>query len=268
MLMQRQNDGIIEPFPIWDDIRTFDGKPWRGIVDVVSGGFPCQDISSAGKGAGITGERSGLWTEMARVIREVRPRHVLVENSPMLVSRGLGVVLGDLAEMGFDARWGVLGAVHAGAPHKRERIWILATRWAHVHDSKSVGCSIRKSVDDGKAAGEVNASRNSGENVADSSGIALEERQEWKRVRPQPVGGREDVADPDMPGREEQRVAVPDGTEHSAAECGSWWGVEPGMGRMADGVANRVDRIKAIGNGQVPSVVRLAWKMLTAKMED
>ena len=82
VLVARQNDGCLEPFPIWDDITTFDGEPWRGRVDVVSGGFPCQDISVAGKGAGLDGERSGLWGEMARVIREVRPRHVFVENSP------------------------------------------------------------------------------------------------------------------------------------------------------------------------------------------
>ena len=97
VLAQRQKDGLLPPFPIWDDVRTFDGKPWRGIVDVVSGGFPCQDISAAGKGAGITGERSGLWMEMARIISEVRPRFAFVENSPTLTSRGLGVVLGDLA---------------------------------------------------------------------------------------------------------------------------------------------------------------------------
>ena len=125
VLMARQNDGCLEPFPIWDDVSTFDGRPWRGRVDVVSGGFPCQDISTAGKGAGITGERSGLWREMARIIGEVGPRFVLVENSPALTSRGLGTVLADLAELGFDAEWGVLGAVHAGAPHRRNRIWIV-----------------------------------------------------------------------------------------------------------------------------------------------
>ena len=126
VLVARQNDGVLPPFPIWDDIRTFDGRPWRGNIDVVSGGFPCQDISAAGKGEGITGERSGLWVEMARVISEVRPRYAFVENSPMLTSRGLGVVLGDLAAMGFNARWGILGAADVGAPHIRERIWIAA----------------------------------------------------------------------------------------------------------------------------------------------
>jgi len=82
VLLRRQDDGILEPFPVWDDVRTFDGKPWRGLVDVVSGGFPCQDISVAGGGAGIDGERSGLWSEMARVVGEVRPKFVFVENSP------------------------------------------------------------------------------------------------------------------------------------------------------------------------------------------
>lgn len=126
VLLARQNDGILPPFPIWDDILTFDGRPWRGIVDVVSGGFPCQDISCAGKGAGLDGERSGLWREMRRILCEVRPSFALVENSPMLVSRGLGYVLRDLAEMGYDAEWGCICASETGAPHRRERIWIVA----------------------------------------------------------------------------------------------------------------------------------------------
>lgn len=126
VLAARQNDKVLEPFPIWDDVQTFDGTPWRGIVDVVSGRFPCQDISSAGKGAGIDGERSGMWKHMARVVCEVRPEWVFVENSPMLVSRGLGTVLRDLAEIGFDAAWTVLSAAQVGAPHIRERIWICA----------------------------------------------------------------------------------------------------------------------------------------------
>ena len=126
VLMARQNDGCIPPFPIWNDVRTFDGRPWRGRVDVVSGGFPCQDISAAGQGAGIDGARSGLWGEMARIVGEVRPRFVLVENSPMLTSRGLGRVLGDLAALGYNAEWGVFNALDTGALHQRERIWILA----------------------------------------------------------------------------------------------------------------------------------------------
>jgi DNA (cytosine-5)-methyltransferase 1 len=126
VLLQRQRYGILPKFPIWDDVCTFDGTPWRGKVDVVCGGFPCQDISSAGGGAGIEGERSGLWKHMARIIGEIRPKFAFMENSPLLVQRGLAVVLGDIAEMGYDATWGIVGAHHAGANHYRKRIWILA----------------------------------------------------------------------------------------------------------------------------------------------
>lgn len=138
VLAARQNEGTLPPFPIWDDVRTFDGKPWRGLVDVVSGGFPCQDISAAGKGAGLEGERSGMWREMARIVCEVGPEWVFVENSPMLTVRGLGTVLSDLARMGFDAQWGVLGAAHVGAPHRRERIWIVAHSKLHGRNGRTL----------------------------------------------------------------------------------------------------------------------------------
>lgn len=128
VLLARQRDGSFPVFPVWDDICTFDGKPWGGAVDLVSGGFPCTDISLAGKGAGIDGEKSGLWREMARVVSEVQPRFVFVENVRALVSRGLDRVLGDLADLGFDAEWDVFRASDVGAPHKRERLFILAYR--------------------------------------------------------------------------------------------------------------------------------------------
>ena len=112
-------------------------RPWRGIVDVVSGGFPCQDISVANyKAEGISGSRSGLWGQMARIVDEVRPKEVFIENSPMLVGRGLAVVLCDLAEMGFDAEWGIVGAGDVGFLHKRERCWIYA------HDPKNANPRI------------------------------------------------------------------------------------------------------------------------------
>ena len=126
VLAARQNDGLLPPFPIWSDVQTFDGRPWRGIVDVVSGGFPCQDISAAGKGAGIDGSRSGMWHHMARIVGEIRPNYVFVENSPMLLVRGLGTVLADLASMGYVCRWGVLGAADVGLPHQRDRVWLVA----------------------------------------------------------------------------------------------------------------------------------------------
>lgn len=142
ILLDRQRDGVLEQFPIWDDIQTFDGRPWRGIVDVVTGGFPCQDISQCGFGEGIDGKRSGLWVEMARIIREIRPRFVFVENSPMLTSRGLGKVLGDLAAMGMDAKWGVFRASSIGAAHHRSRFFLVA----YANSAKLESVDLPKSI--------------------------------------------------------------------------------------------------------------------------
>lgn len=111
--------------PIYDDITTFDGSE-LGRIDIITGGFPCQDISLAGLGKGLDGERSGLWREYARLIRSLRPRYAIVENSAGLLTRGMGVVLRDLAEAGYDAEWEVLSAEEIGAPHRRERIYIVA----------------------------------------------------------------------------------------------------------------------------------------------
>jgi len=111
----------------WRDVRDFPPEPvseWR--VDVIAGGFPCQDISNAGKRAGLSGERSGLWREFARIIRHLRPRYVVVENVAALLERGIGGVLADLAALGFNAEWEVLPACAFGAPHARERVFLIA----------------------------------------------------------------------------------------------------------------------------------------------
>lgn len=244
VLLQRQRDGILPRFPIWDDVRTFDGKPWRGLVDIVCGGFPCQDISAAGKGAGIDGSRSGLWSEMARIIGEVQPRYALVENSPMLTVRGLGVVLGDLAAMGYDARWGVVSAANAGAPHKRERIWILAD----AHEVR-----LDKQRQSRCLSGQQSSSSEFRLGGATSGTLSYSCRV------------REDVPDSDeiRHGKDTEECSEPyrTGPSNRLIHNDSWCS-EPDVGRVADGVASRVDRLAAIGNGQVPAVVRLAWRML------
>ena len=248
-LMQRQNEGHLPPFPIWDDVRTFDGRPWNGIVDVVSGGFPCQDISAAGKGAGISGERSGLWVEMARIIHEVEPQWVLVENSPLLVSRGLGTVLGDLAQMGYHAEWGVLGADDAGAPHKRDRIWIVGRH--NASDALGVGSSTRRTTDNKPQ--RTDWACGSGEQLAHTDKMYV---QGHKRSFPH----TEDWSFP------RERQIGPQGPTHNDQ---GWWekdpgdGIEPELGRVAHGMASRVDRLKAIGNGQVPATAAMAFRFLS-----
>lgn len=107
----------------YNDIRTMGGV---GYVDIISGGFPCQDISVAGKMEGITGERSGLWSEMFRIIREVRPKYSIIENSPALLIRGFEQVLCDLSEIGYNAQWQCISNASFGYPHKRERVYIIA----------------------------------------------------------------------------------------------------------------------------------------------
>ena len=210
VLLARQKDGLLPRFPIWDDVCTFDGKPWRGKVDIVCGGFPCQDISSAGKGAGLDGEKSGLWKEMQRIIHEIRPQYIFAENSPLLVGRGLATVLCDLAEMGYDARWCVLGASTFGGWHLRERCWVLAYP-----------------TERGGARGETQ----------EIDGCNSNSRRLQAKILQRAWDGR---------------------------ERGFYWESEPGVGRMADGVADGVDkRLSRIGNGQVPIVAAAAWTILS-----
>ena len=258
VLCARQNDGLLPPFPIWDDVQTFDGKPWRGIVDVVSGGFPCTDISAAGKGAGIDGEASGMWREMARIIHEVRPRYVFVENSPMLTSRGLGRVLGDLAAMGFDARWGVLGAADVGAPHQRDRIWIVAEQMAHTD---IIGLDESKTKRDRTEEQQVCKNKFNYGNEIRGEAIGCGQ-----------LGNEEELANPAGSGL--QRQGKPEQSINSKT-YGDWetsqfadvcesdfWATEPNVGRVVNGMASRVDRIKALGNGQVPLCAATAWRIL------
>jgi len=290
VLLQRQRDGILPKFPIWDDVRTFDGKPWRGKVDIVCGGFPCQDISCAGKGAGIEGSRSSMWKHMARIIGEVRPRYAFVENSPMLVGRGLSTVLADLAEMGYDAKWGIVGAHHVSAPHRRDRIWILATDSTQLQrdginnntgkllEPKSIpelgNNSGADDISNANLCGCNNGCNTQRQHKANNSQIGTNEKDQQSGsfgqhrlsanscdvgntvCERQPRQGQSWFgSDPAEKGEGE--------TDHAFSErIGHIRGIESPVGRVANGVAFRVDRLKAIGNGQVSSVARLAWNIL------
>jgi DNA (cytosine-5)-methyltransferase 1 len=222
--------------PKFEDIRRV-GRRQLAPVDVICGGFPCQDISNAGKREGITGSRSGLWSEFARVIREVRPTYVLVENVAALRVRGLGRVLGDLATLGFDADWDCIPAAALGAPHRRDRLFVIA----HAH-------------------GQRRAQRRGA--VAAQSQLALAER------------GGQALAHPDCErceehcqrdGRAQAGFEAPRG--HHAGRCGPapldrwprpqpvrFWEVESALGRVGDGFPGRVDRLRGLGNAVVPQV--------------
>ncbi len=235
VLAQRQNDGALPAFPIWSDVCSFDGKPWHGLVDVVSGGFPCQDISAAGNGTGIDGARSGLWSEMARIIGEVRPAVVYVENSPLLVGRGLAVVLGDLTEMGYDAQWCIVSASDLGAPHKRDRCWIVAN--AHGERRDQGGLPLQEKPAFSKLGIGTSIMANPGGEHGERFISSGAHEKVWSGSIQRPSGPRSD------------------GVRR--------WPAEPRVGRVVDGLAHRMDRIKALGNGQVPRVAATAYRELT-----
>ncbi|NMX98615.1 DNA cytosine methyltransferase [Pseudomonas veronii] len=266
VLAQRQNDGALATFPIWSDVCSFDGRPWRGLVDVVSGGFPCQDISAAGNGDGIDGARSGLWREMARIVGEVRPRFVYVENSPLLVGRGLAVVLGDLAKMGYDAQWCIVSASDCGAPHQRERCWVVAHdngTWESQPAGKQQECrmGIEQRCEDVADAdqsgwlGRTGPSGSQGRTEPKDGSVsvladAVREREREQGIITGELGSQD---------RKEPRKR----SDRPCSDGFRRWPAEPGMGRVADGVAHRVDRIKALGNGQVPRVAATAFPLLS-----
>jgi len=294
VLCARQNDGFLPPFPVWDDIQTFDGKPWRGIVDVISGGFPCQDISAAGRGDGLDGKRSGMWHHMARVVGEIRPSFVFVENSPMLTSRGGTRVIADLTALGYDCRWTVMGAADVGANHQRDRMWIVAYSASARRNEGNLrfqgknGCTsserastvfeqssktpspmaytngMRELQQKGRKQDQWGWIGNSGIKLADADS----QRQPGQQRSAAPrqagaIGGcSEEVSDTVEQGLQKWIGGKESAWSLSTFEQRNWWDTEPDVGRVANGVAARVDRLKAIGNGQVPLCAAEAWKLL------
>jgi DNA (cytosine-5)-methyltransferase 1 len=243
VIAARIRDGILPNAPIFGDVNTFNSEgyaaAYTGMVDVVTGGFPCQPFSLAGKRQGSTDERNG-WPATMECLRIVRPRYALLENVPGILSSGyFGTILGDLAESGFDCRWRVLSATEMGAPHKRDRLWIVA----HARSSR---CSRPNPV-------QSDRDKQRHDSTPEQSGFA-------KSCIT--IADREDAANANQ-----SRLAIRNGstgkrgTRPTIDGC-SWWAVEPALGRVANGVAARVDRLTALGNGQVPAVVRAAWMLM------
>ena len=248
VLLRRQLDGVLDLFPIWDDIRTFRGEELQGWVDVVTAGFPCQPFSVAGKRQGEDDERN-MWPDTIRVVREVRPRYVFLENVPGLLagSHGyFGHILGELAQAGYDAEWCVLGADDAGAPHRRKRLWVVGAN-SEQSELREQQRRERSGQSDGveprREGAAVTRDDGADGNVADSKEAIGERRGDGAGRR----GGK------------------PLNADGHGAEGAMWWSPEPDVGRVADGVAHRVDRLGAIGDGQVPAVAALAWNILTQK---
>lgn len=304
--------------PCHDDVTTCEHK--EGEADVITAGFPCQDISYAGLGAGLSGARSGLYREVIRAVRVVRPLYALLENVAALLSRGLDTVLGDLATIGYDAEWHCIPASAVGAPHRRDRIWIIAHARGEQHESSrpplsgalsaelSRAFAINTSAqtwDDGEANAQysdahslrsyraaIDFNRGSelrdeqvgelgslGEDVADASG---KRRSKTRGVRHNKsaewvASGGKTLADTGCVGREEVEQPVTGGEAGEGAANSSynpgfaagrgWWATEPGLGRVAHGVPNRVDRLEELGNAVVPQIPEAIGRAILSQLE-
>lgn len=211
----------------FDDVCTV-GKATLAPVDLICGGFPCQDISRAGKGEGLAGERSGLWFEYARIVGELGPRFVVVENVTTLLNNGMGDVLGSLAALGYHCWWDCIPAAAVGAPHLRDRVFVVAY-------AGRLGRELRGGVDD-------LAAKSSKEGPA----------------RPAVGHGGDDVPGLQARLREFQRWATDNGTLRESPA----WETEPAVGRVADGVSGRMDRLSALGNAVVPQCAEVVGRLI------
>lgn len=221
--------------PIFPDIRTLTAADVPR-VDLICGGFPCQDISFAGKGAGIEGERSGLWREFARLIGEIRPRFVIVENVAALLGRGLGRVLGDLAALGYDAEWHCIPASYVGAPHQRDRVWIVAYSQKFSDSCTSHnGISSQYFRSQGKFGGN-----NLRENFSNAYNSASTR---------QLANGWE-------------VYSFSESIRFNRSNSSEWWASEPSVGRVAYGVPNIVERLGGYGNAVVPQIPEIIGRAI------
>ena len=272
--------------PIYEDVCALTGERLcldGLVIDVITGGFPCQDISLAGKGAGLGGARSGLWQEYRRVISEVRPRWVVIENVAALRSRGLDTVLREIAALGYDAEWHCIPASAVGAPHRRDRVWVIAyANSQRQHDGTfdaevggasesapyTIGGQLREqsrrgSRQDGTSAA-LAAIDGKERFVADAHYSRLER---WLRAELQECADQwvartsspfsDSAGERDDNGR---RIEF-SGSSGSEGRSGAWLS-EPDVGRVAHGVPKRVDRLRALGNAVVPQIPEMIGRAI------
>ncbi len=348
ILATRMEDKSLDEAPVWTDLRSFDGKPWRGIVDCITAGYPCQPFSVAGKQKGKDDPRH-LWPDVCRIVREIRPRLCFFENVPGHLRLGFEQVHDDLRKLGYSVKAGLFSAAEVGSTHKRERLFILAYResdrangWlselreiqraygcghalepagsgeASLADSPCLFCEWPVSEGNPEQQSEMPSGSIGGE-LANTDGARLQktraefiaeriggdvgqlgdaeyagsssrqiargdgqddgaERSACGQIPSEQFARANHVANSDSSGFQEQCGVEPICTEHEAIECGSclpfppgpegdWDGIptglKPAICRMADGLANRVDRIRACGNGVVPLAAAHAWGVLT-----
>lgn len=275
ILRERSADGWFPGLHVWEgDVRLFDPSEYTGIVDCIHAGFPCQDISVAGKQAGVSeGTRSGLYREVLRIAGDVRPKHIFLENVAAIASKGLDQVVKDLAQMGYDSRWLCIRASDVGAPHQRDR-WFLM---ADTSGKGSPSSKYDRSSVEGEPFGATSKQGQTGELLCNPNCKGLEGAYDNKitpqRFHQKPCERCSDMADPECqrlsgqgePESPEYSTQKRDGETTESVNGGSpnFWTTEPGLGRVANGVPNRVGQLKGYGNAQVPLQAAVAFKLLS-----
>lgn len=287
--------------PIFDDVSNLKGEDIEETIDIICGGFPCQDISLAGKGAGLEGKRSGLWSEFKRLIEEIKPKYAIIENVSALRSRGLDQVLREISEIGYDAEWHCITASSIGAPHRRDRIWIVA--YPHINSDNQekrgsyctqdgvseVSRSLHSSSWELSGTGDLlrgdtlcgHIKTNSTVSNTNSAG-RRESNQEMERgsseqLDSSSIQSSQDVSNTNLPRLERwlsDGIASSQGWEESSDGCTTersvrWrrgrngeWTSEPSVGRVVNGFPGRVDRLKQLGNAVVPQIPELIGRAI------
>lgn len=234
VLVKKIQEGTIHESAVWSNVKTFNGKPWLSKVDIITGGFPCQPHSSAGKLLAEEDPRN-LWPDVKRIISEVRPRILFLENVSNINNTIAPSIVGDLAEMGYDAAWCVVRASDVGAPHRRARWFIMA--YAHGESSNKELQRTNREIP--------------------SKGRRLQTRKDQRKTWSEFRGEGSDIG-------EILRHPNSNGFGEHANE--EWWKVEPRVGRMVDGVAYWVDRLRGCGNGVVPQQAAYAFDILSTAL--
>lgn len=250
VLLSRMRDGLLDDGPIWDDVRTLQGDHFGARIDFISGGVPCQDFSVAGHGKGLAGERSGLFSEFFRLCEELEPTWAFLENVPAVRTRGLRDIVSRFASLRYDCRWTVLAAASVGAPHLRERWFLLAKRADADCDRLPSICSPFDHYWEDARGHEPDGLDS---DVSDADGEPLRDEQQRRPYR---------FAGAVSPEGKEVPVAHGE-AQYMEPTSSKWWSLEPHLGRVADGVPFRVDRLRCLGNGVVPLQARRAFEILS-----
>ena len=252
--------------PIYNDIKelTYDTLHADGIEpDVITGGFPCQDISVAGKQKGIIGERSSLWSEYARLIEDVRPKWAIIENVPTLRSKGLTLVLQNLSEIGYHAEWHCIPCSAIGGLHRRDRIWIIAYPLANSNNSRSGTPQrrtngVRKEEDERREGQSQSRSSRSSSTIPNSMCEGLEGSEFSSDNSGQDEQGSKtshgSASKPSGIRREPELIVSRGKLERYTDYAKTQWAIEPNVGRVAYGIPRRVDRLRGLGNAVLPQI--------------